>query len=265
MTEKVERNPIVKKTGSSVLQSILLLMGLLFVTTAYGEVSVMAVVDRNTVALHGTFTLQIVVSSDQSVSVSPPKMGTLNNTQLLHQWVSSQSKSSVVSTGQGVDFKTVKTKNFNYQFSALKKGKLKINSVAVTVGGKSYSTKPITLDVVDGAVAQAAPQRPRRQQRQQRRDPLNPMDQLEERFNQLLNRQFGGGGASGFMTEPRNAKEAFFILAEVDKTEAYKGEQVVATWYLYTRGRVRDIDTLKYPTLKGFWKEDIQNINFAQL
>ena len=37
----------------------------------------------------------------------------------------------------------------------------------------------------------------------------------------------------------------------------YFSEQFVVRWYLYTNGRVTDIDTLKYPTLEGLWKEQI--------
>ena len=43
------------------------------------------------------------------------------------------------------------------------------------------------------------------------------------------------------------------------------GEPITASWYLYTRGQVLDLDTLKYPSLKGFWKEDIEiatHLNF---
>ena len=52
--------------------------------------------------------------------------------------------------------------------------------------------------------------------------------------------------------------ELFFIDVEVDKNQVYEGEQVTATYYIYSRGRVTEIDTLKYPTLAGFWKEDIE-------
>ena len=73
---------------------------------------------------------------------------------------------------------------------------------------------------------------------------------------------FSGAGESGEAIDP---KDAFFIQAEVDKSEAYVGEQVTASWYLYTRGMIRDLDTLKYPALKGFWKEDIRNRHAPQL
>ena len=55
---------------------------------------------------------------------------------------------------------------------------------------------------------------------------------------------------------------------DVDKKRAYVGEQITANIYLYTRGQIRDIDTLKYPSLKGFWKEDLDlatRLNFESV
>ncbi|MEM7647510.1 MAG: BatD family protein [Pseudomonadota bacterium] len=235
---------------------------LLFVSSAFGEITVQATVDRNELAAGEAFTLKVNVSSDQSVPVNQPSLPTISGVEMLHNWVSSQSRSSVISRGQGLDFKTIKTKIFNYQFSTLKPGAIKIDPVRVTISGKTYATKPITIKVLEpGSVTKPLAQQ-RRQQRPSRPSfPQSPIDELEKRFNQLLNRQFGGlpdSDSQSFMTAPGKESEAFFIRAEVDKTDAYKGEQILASWYLYTRGRVRDIDTLKYPTLKGFWKEDIQ-------
>ncbi len=238
-------------------------------SASWAEITVSATVDRNQVPVGGTFTLKVNVSSDQSVAIAPPSLPVIADVQLMHNWTSSQSRSSVVSTGQGIDFKTVKTKIYSFQYATQKEGVLQIDPIQVNAGGKDYQTEAIEIQVVAGGLAQQQnPQPGGTGQPGQPQWPKDPIDQLEDRFNQLLQRQFGGvPGADSYMTEPRNAKEAFFILAEVDKTEAYKGEQIVASWYLYTRGRVRDIDTLKYPTLKGFWKEDIQistHLNFEQ-
>jgi len=54
----------------------------------------------------------------------------------------------------------------------------------------------------------------------------------------------------------------FFTRVEIDKTDVYKGEQLVATWYIYVTpgASLGTFDTLSFPTLKGFWKEDV---NFA--
>jgi hypothetical protein len=257
----------------SVFRNLSVFLFMFFISfNVFAEVNVRATVDRNLLAVGDTFTLQVSVSSDQSVSVDEPGLPVIRNVQLLHQWASSQSSSSVVSTGQGIDFKTIRAQIFNYQFSVTDKGVIVIDPITVNVAGKSYVTNEIKIDVSGTANynAQPSPKKSNRtfKQPSEPQWPADPVDELEERFNQLLNRQFGGlPTAGGYQTEPRNSNEAFFILAEVDKTEAFKGEQIVGSWYLYTRGRVRDIDTLKYPSLKGFWKEDIQistQLNFEQ-
>ena len=244
----------------------LIFIVLFWCTSAFAEISVQATVDRNEVEAGGSFTLKVTVNSDQSLPSNPPSLPVISNVQLLHRWTSSQSKSSVVTTGQGVDFKTVKSRIYSFQFSTLKEGKVSIDPIQLDVNGKSFTTKAIQISVLKPGSAPSF--QANQQQQPQRRRPRDPFERMEEQFNQMLNRSFGGvPGARGYMTDPPKGKDIFFILAEVDKTEAYKGEQIVASWYLYTRGRVRDIDTLKYPTLKGFWKEDIQistQLNFEQ-
>ena len=244
----------------SILVFSFLLIG--FMPQALAQVSVQATVDRNQVPVGGNFTLKVSVDSEKSAPVTPPSLPTIENVQLLHSWTSSQSRSTVVSTGQGIDFKTVNSKIYSYQYTPMAEGTVNIDPIRVEVGGKTYQTKPIQIAVL--ASGQGRPQAQRPQRRQQipgqgganpfPTQPDDPFAEAEEMFNQLLRRQFGGIPGGGFQTEPPTGKDAFFIIAEVDKTEAYKGEQILASWYLYTRGRVRDIDTLKYPTLKGFWK-----------
>ena len=55
----------------------------------------------------------------------------------------------------------------------------------------------------------------------------------------------------------KNSDLDFFVDVETSKMNPYFSEQFVVRWYLYTNGRVTDIDTLKYPTLEGLWKEEI--------
>jgi len=259
----------VQRTGNSqsLRSKLLFLSGitLFCVQVVQAKVDVTATVDRNQMAVGEAFVLQVSVSSEDSVQVHPPSLPDIPNTQIINQWASTQSKSSVISTGQGIDFKTIRSKVFNYQILVDREGEVVIPPIAVDVAGTQYRTAPIQLRAYGAGAGRLANGTP--PQEDQSAWPRDPVDELEERFNQLLNRQFGGPTTGGFMTGPRNDKDAFFVLAEIDKTEAYKGEQITASWYLYTRGRVQDIDSLKYPNLKGFWKEDIQistHLNFER-
>src|SRR5690606_38159553 len=121
---------------------------------------------------------------------------------------------------------------------------------------------PITITVTKGT----GPTQPRAQTPPPSfPDPFEDDDDL---FTQLLRRRGllpnPRGGAKSL---PQNDREAFFITVEVDKTKAYVGEQITANWYIYTRNNIQDFDPLKYPQLKGFWKEDLHmtnRLNFSQ-
>jgi hypothetical protein len=133
----------------------------------------------------------------------------------------------------------------------------------MVVAGQTYKTKPVTLNVDAGRRSAPPSQRP--SQDPFANDPF--LGDADDVFNQLLQRRGGIPNQGGTRTQPTNPDEAFFLQVEVDKTEVFEGEQVTATYYLMTPYQVRDIDTLKYPSLKGFWKEDIEiatRLNFQR-
>lgn len=214
------------------------------------EVKVFATVDRNGMALGDTFTYQITVSSENSVNAGSPHMPDMSDFDLINSWTSSESRSTFTNG----TFQVQQSRIYNYMFSPNKAGRLSIGAATIEVDGKSYRTKPIALNVSESAPSQrqARPNQPR-----------NQLQDMEDIFSQLLERR----GYPGFRTQPVNPNEAFFIQVEVDKKKVYEGEQITASWYLYTRGQIRDIDTLKYPSLNGFWKEEIElatRLNFQQ-
>jgi hypothetical protein len=52
-------------------------------------------------------------------------------------------------------------------------------------------------------------------------------------------------------------REPLFVVAELDKTSAYVGEQVVVTWYLYNGSAVQQWQIGAIPKLDGFWVEEL--------
>ncbi len=50
----------------------------------------------------------------------------------------------------------------------------------------------------------------------------------------------------------------FFLKSEINKTKAYKGEQLIVSYYLYRRTRANLRDVLQYPTFQGFIREDLE-------
>ncbi len=217
-------------------------------------VRVTSSVDRNEMAVGDTFTYTVEVSSDSSLNVNEPPLPDLaaHGFEMINQWSGVESQSTYANG----TFEVVQSRTFNYMLSTTREGTFRIPPVTVLVEGKPYQTQAVSIRVLAG-------QQPR--PLAQGQQPSDTFEEVEDIFNQLLQRRLGRN-QGGTRTQPVNPNEAFFIQVEVDKTKVYAGEQVTASWYLYTRGTIHDIDTLKYPSLKGFWKEEIEmatRLNFS--
>jgi hypothetical protein len=109
-------------------------------------------------------------------------------------------------------------------------GKFTIGSASIEQNGTTYSSKPIPITVVKGS---AKPQQKKNESR---------------------------------VSNEEIAKN-LFIRATVDKTRAYKGEQVTVTYKLYTRLSIAaQMSISKLPQYQGFWAEELEtsgNISFT--
>lgn len=223
-------------------------------------VEVSATVDRNQVGVGDVINLTISISAQESVNVEDPGLPNIPGFELINSSTGVETRSSFTN-GR---FVTQQARTFNYMMAVLKPGQAQIPSISVNVDGQPYATKPITIVVSNNRT------NPNQQAgRGNRANPLGGMlDEEEELFSQILQRNFPGMRNIPQQGPPVNPNEAFFIQAETDKTKVYAGEQMTTSFYLYTRGQIRDIDTLKYPDLKGFWKEELEmatRLNFEQV
>ena len=240
-----------------------------FSLATFADVTVQATVDRNEMEPGDAFVYSISIGMTERVNLSHPQLPRLESFSVLNEWSSEDVRSQMVITAQGRrEFSTVRTQYFNFQLQPRGEGILRIPAAQVDVDGKTYTTKPITVKVIKGSNQGANVQKSN--------TPSNPGfppdifedDEDMDPFAQLLRRRMlPQPGGSTFGSQPINPNEAFHIQVEVDKKEAFVSEQITASWYLYTKGNIRDIDTLKYPSLKGFWKEDIEmatQLNFTE-
>ncbi len=269
------------KTGNFLFFLSFLFLGLF----AQANTTVQSTVDRNEMGVGDTFTLTVSVVSNDDVDVQDPRIPELDGFDLLNNWQSTAVAQKLVNGPQGMQFETQRRKEFHYMLSAKRQGTLSVSSFEVVVSGKVFRTQPIVIKVG----GQSAGPGPRKRPSQMpgmppSEDPFESMDQAEEEiFNQLLRQrqkllqqQMGqmapdenmpsatGLPEAAFRSLPTNPNEAFFISVEVDKTEVYEGEQVTANWYIYTRGQMETLDRLKFPSLKGFWKEIIEEVPSIQ-
>ncbi len=146
---------------------------------------------------------------------------------------------------------------------------------AKDAAGHVYQSNPVTIQVVAGTMAQQ-PQR-----RQQGRDPfaedddpfLAMMQAQQQRMRALQQQMLGGqpqqqrgapGGAQpGQKQAPQDdkpindeeIKKDLFIRVEVDKSKVNVGEQITASYKLYSRLPMQ-VSIAKLPDLSGFWTQD---------
>lgn len=281
--------------------SILVCLSFFFAMTVQAATTVQSSVDRNEMAVGDSFTVTVSVNSTEDLDIQEPRVPNLGEFDLINNWSSTAVAQKLVQTSKGMQFETQRRKEFHFMLSPKQAGTLSVSSFEVVVDGKVYRTQPIIVKVgqvgsnkgsVKGRQQQPGGATPRMPHGFD--DQMDDMDQAEEEiFNQLLQQRqrllqqmqqqgAGGGGggnyppdnygsaaASGmdhpaFRSLPTNPNEAFFISVEVDKTEAYEGEQVTVNWYIYTRGQMETLDRLKFPDLRGFWKEIIEEVPAIQ-
>ncbi len=150
-------------------------------------------------------------------------------------------------------------------------------AIAKDAAGHTYQSNAMTIQVVSGSVAQ--------QQQRRRRDPFGDdgddpfaallqqqqrMQQLQQQLhNQMLQQQNTQQqpSAQGQRQQPQlpqdppikdeDIKKDLFIKVVVDNNDVHVGEQITATYKLYSRLPMQ-INISKLPTLNGFWTQDFE-------
>lgn len=253
---------------------------------AGAQVAVQAELLSDKIGVGQTVNLELRISSGGELKIEETTPPGFDGFQLLNTSQSTQISTRMQPGASGMEYNTQKTTTYTYRLKAIKSGKKTIAPFVVIVNGKNYKTEPIPIDVSDKPVAQKH-EDPMERLFNDEDDPfsaqMEQMDRMEEElFNQMLKRRGvqnpGPGGQMPheetqnpallkepiYRSMPQNNNEAFFIQVEVDKTEVYEGEQILVSWYLLTRGQLESLDRTKFPDLKGFWKEIIEEVPAIQ-
>jgi hypothetical protein len=184
-----------------------------------------AVLDREEVSLDESVSLKLRVEADGSVPVdgpqfSAPQFDTINEYQ-------SQQIESYYENGKvGARF----TKVFTFVLRPKSAGRQTISEISIQVEGKKVEASPLSIQVL------TAPQN------------LGGAPASGAGSN--------GAGLRGAGKTPRGSP--VFVRAEVDKNKVYKGEQLVVSYYLYSRASQFNANADKFPTLSGFLKEELE-------
>ncbi|MFN7013307.1 MAG: BatD family protein, partial [Bacteroidia bacterium] len=153
------------------------------------------------------------------------------------------------SSFQWINGKTSQSISISYILLAEKEGTYTFKGATIEAGGKTYTSNEITLEVVKGNP-------PQQQQQHQSQPKQNPIfDPFDPFGNQPLQQA----------TQTQDLKDDIYIKVNVDKKSVYIGEQITASYKIYTRVDIVSNSVKKLPSLNGFWSQDIDNKGQAQL
>ena len=174
-----------------------------------------------------------------------------------------QSNNSSITSVNG-QMRQTNSLNITYVLVANKTGTLSIGPAKLEVNGKDVSSNAVSVQVVNGSVA------PQRMQQQRSMDPFGDDDpfaalrqyqrQLQQERNrqrQAMQQQSQQQNAEMQSMSEENISKNIFIKVEVDKTNPYQGEQITASYKLYTRLPM-SVNLTQLPSLNGFWSQDFQ-------
>ncbi|MCL6523631.1 MAG: BatD family protein [Thermoflavifilum sp.] len=209
-------------------------------------------VQSHTVDLHQPFQVQFVLENARNISAfSPPSF---NGFQVLQNF---QSQQTSIVNGQ-VSSSYVVT----YVLQPMRTGKFTIEGATATVDGSSIRSNPITIEVAAGVAgnnnSSSNPTTPPSWNL-----PTPPVPSFAQPDDDEADlSQFPGLLRPG-QDPMETIRKNLFVKVDVDKTDVYQGEQIVATYKLYTRLQTTS-DVVKVPAFNGFSTHDIDLPNPPQ-
>ena len=121
-----------------------------------------------------------------------------------------------------INGKTNSTISYSYILMAVKEGEFTIGSAVASANGQAIKTQPFKIRVGKGV-------------------------QVQQNENKANSQTKSGGSAS----------DELFIRSTVSKRKVYQGEQIIATYKLYTRVGLSGNELIKNADLNGFWSQEI--------
>jgi BatD DUF11 like domain len=277
LIKKKSKNPALKEKMIKIGNILFLI--LMMAQAAFADVSVKSELYPEDVAVGDQARVILTITSSEDFELQNPDFPQVDGIKILQVQNGGKSSSSRMSIVNGkTDFSKSIIQHYEYIIEFTKKGFVNIPSISVNVSGTVSASAPIKVSVSsrgEGAQGQA---RPRGRQRQVEEDTGIDDDmfsQLMKQRQRILEEVQNGGRGGGFgganpFADPQevpnlklnnvNTNESFFVYAETDKTTAYEGEQITTNWYIYVKGVVEAIDRAKFPDLRGFWKEIIEEV-----
>ena len=234
----MERHKIIQKTGSrnrenrpKTLGTLLglgsLLLGLSVVQAAE-PIEFQARVDRTEISIDETVSLKMSVKSQSKLGTAEPDYKA-PDFQTVNSYSSVSMHSYFDSSAGG--FQTQNSQEVTKVLQPMKTGKLKISGIKLNLDGKVYQSPDIIVQVVSGGAPSSSTSNPS---------------------------SSSGSTPSGAQARKNENQKVGFIQAEMDKKTAFKGEQVIVSYYLYHQSKIFNPQIDKFPVLSGFLREDLE-------
>jgi hypothetical protein len=188
------------------------------------DLQVTATLSADTVGANDQFQLTVTVTGNESGQAQTPRLPRLTGLKVV-------AGPSLSTQYQWINGRSGSSRSFIYILLSEREGQFTIDPIEVSAGNRILKTQPVTVRVTSAPHTPSAPSRP------QALDPLG------------LDYPGRASQATG---------ENVFMLAEVDRTSVYPGQQVTLTYYLFTLVNVTGLQLQENPPLTGFWVESLE-------
>jgi len=207
---------------------------------------------------------KVKVQTETSGRVTAPVIGDLKDWELVNSFRSESPSVSYINGKVQYRYRA----EYSFFLRPLRVGALSIPSLKVNIGGKTYNTEALTVQVDSLPRGQAArpPSAPQRPSRPTRLPPQFQQGLTIPQSDPLPDDLNNGSGNVGLTPDEIPANQSFFIKPEFRVKEAYVGQMIELSYVLYQRGRnLRNFEMAKFPDFKGFLKDELFiTKNFSQ-
>ncbi len=188
------------------------------------DAEVKVTLDRSTIAQDETVALRFEVQVEgngnvEKIDYQAPEFDVVNE----------YNGTQIQSYYENGRFGMRQTKQITHVLRPKKMGRFQVANPRVLLNGKWISGKTLSVQVIAGGQGTPPP------------------------------RGYGSSPGVGLRGAGNPGRSpGFFIRAEIDKAKAYKGEQVIVSYYLYAKNKISRPEVLKYPMLDGFLREELE-------
>ncbi len=183
------------------------------------DIKITATVDRTTIGINQTFTLEVELSGEGANKAGDPKLPDISD------FATFMGNSGTSTNMQIINGKMSLSTTYSFTFMATKVGKFTISPVIINFNGQEYSSTPISIEIAQSTT-------PPTQARQ--RDARTPADQ----------------------PSLQNLEDNLFLHVSVNKRRVYVNEPIILAYKIYTRVTVTQYGIGKLPNTAGFWAEE---------